>query len=293
MQSAAIRFVGMLSLAASLTCLMLEHGADVLAHDVSGRQNEASVRLPEQTFFSKGPYSAFAFTFAAVGRRDLAMPRDYGAQWTLDPAEFPRGAELEWTVPVGPLPLPFGVWGYHHIDYGNYDASLQKESIEPRRVCEVTGLEVSFDVEWSGSRRFNLLSEVWLTRTGSRTESNSTRALLEVGFLLYSADRDFHNKGQPIGRGFSDGRRTYTVRRTGKYITFAPDEDVASGDANFGAALKYLMTEGVISGSEFVNGVAFGVEPIRSDAVSNRSGKLHVRDFHVNFNADSKSWCRQ
>ncbi len=53
--------------------------------------------------------------------------------------------------------------------------------------------------------------------------------------------------------------------------------DVLSGTVDFKAALDFLLKKGKLTGEEWFNGVAFGVEPIRG------SGSLELRKLDVSY----------
>ena len=243
------------------------------------------VVLPEQTNFSLGSYSAFAFTFNDPGQ--------HLASWTLNKASFPNASVLNWSTPQGTIPNGGGVWGYHHLDYGNYDASIQQTPIQPQLLCDLTSFSTNFNWSYTGDSEFNLLHEMWLTNRGSTTGSNNSGTtnieLLEVGLLLRAGTTgaSFHNSGTLIGTTHVNNGVTYTVRSHGGYITIWSGADVLVGTFDWKLLYSFLLSNEVISGTEWVNGLAFGIEPSFEAGTGTRTGQLVVNSYSATMTGNS------
>lgn len=230
-----------------------------------GQQASANPRiLEDETFYTKGPYSAYLGPWSRMFDKSLQRgdaPDQYRNTLTFLPDEFPRNVRLDWRFPTGKVPNGIGVWGYLALSYGNYDGGPPQTPVKPCQVRNLGAFEMSFDWAFSGSRHFGLLTELWLTRDPRPTAGSSADALAEIGFLLHTPDLAFHNSGRLVGR-YSDNGIAYTARSHGKYVTFAPvGGPVMTGRLDWKAALDFLVERGIISGDEWINGVAFGVEP--------------------------------
>lgn len=247
---------------------------------INGGTGNVSVVIPSNSFFTEGSYSVFASTFAAVP--PLVKGVDYDANWTIKPTVFPNQTALNWFVPQGTIPNGLGVWGFYHTDYANYDNSVQQVQVTPRQIGNITSFTTSFNWSFSGAGAFDLLHEVWLAKAGSTTASNSGNAYFEVGFFLHVADGGaFHNSGTLIGTIHVNNGVAYTARSHGSFITFLSQSggDVLSGSIDWKAALLFLTANEAITGSEWVNGIAFGVEPNMQAGSGTQSGQFVQSSF--------------
>ena len=228
--------------------------------------------VAEQVYYSKGSYGCYAYTYSAAAGSKYAS-------WSINPATFPNGCALNWYAPV--VGLGGGVWGYHHIDYGNYDFSPVQTPIASVQVNNLTTAQVTFDFTYAGSPTFTLLHEMWLSTSSHTTGAVSSDAVFEIGFFLHSPASviAFHNSGTLIGT-YTDNGINYTVRShtaTALYITIVKSDngDVLAGSINWLAAFDWLKTAGVIAGTEWVNGYGFGIEP----NIGGGSGTINFNKF--------------
>jgi hypothetical protein len=238
----------------------------------------SSLTIQSDTFYTSGSYSAYASTYAAASTA-LVKGTDFDAVWTLG-GSFPNSSVLNWYTPKGTIPNSMGVWGFHHIDYANYDNSVQQVQITPQMVGDISTFIASFDHSYTGTAFFNTLHEIWLDKDGSQTASRSSGALFEIGFLLHPGDSGtFHASGTLIGTTHVNNSVTYTARSHGTYITFMASADVLSGTIDWAAALNFLITNEVITGSEWVSGISFGVEPVLEAGTGTRTGQFTLNTF--------------
>ncbi|HEY0315229.1 MAG TPA: hypothetical protein VGC28_03075 [Sphingomonas sp.] len=239
-----------LSLALALLPLQDCHGADPAN----------AIRLEDQRFYTKGSYSAYAAPWSIFFDKSLRRGDDYLDSIVVDPAAFPRNTGIEWRWPFH-HPKQKGVWGYLEVSYGNYDGGIPAEPVQPRQALDIAAL--SEHVAWSGggiATSFNLLNEFYLTREAGKPDDK----VIEVGLLLHPHDRQDWEivTGRPIGRYVEPGGRAWRVVMNGTYCMFVPDEDVHEATIDLKAMIDFLITSGVITGSEWFNGVAVGVEPV-------------------------------
>ncbi len=242
---------------------MLAFSGQALAQ---GPATDSAISVPHRKMFTKGSYSAFSIAFSAHEPEQVAG-RDYDAVWTVKRSSFPENVFLDWYVPTGTIPRKKGIWGYHHIAFGNYEGNRQHVPVTPKQVNALGEFRTSFDWSYSGTENFNLLHEFFLTRIAKPQPQwvNGPDFSLEVGFFLHSPTitRGFHNKGKPVGPDHENNGVTYTVRRNDNYVTFAPVgfKEQLKGTVDWKAALNYLVAHGALQGTEYVNGIAFGIEP--------------------------------
>jgi hypothetical protein len=246
----------------------------------SGRAGTQASGLTVQsnTFYTSGSYSVWANSWATDGT-GLVKGTDYDAVWTLSQT-FPNATVLNWYTPKGTIPNSLGVWGYHQVDYGNYDGSVQQTLITPQMIGDISTFTTSFNYSYTDSAFFNTLHELWLNKDGSQTASRSGANLFEIGFFLHAGDSGtFHASGTLIGTTHVNNSVTYTARSHGTYITFMASADVLSGTIDWAAALNFLITNEVITGSEWVSGIAIGVEPSLEAGTGTRTGQFTLNTF--------------
>jgi hypothetical protein len=209
----------------------------------------------------------------------LVKGTDFDAVWTLN-SSFPNSSVVNWYTPKGTIPNSYGAWGLYHINYGNYDATSQQVPITPQMVGDISTFTTSFDYSYTGSTFFNTLHELWLNKDGSTTAGRSGTNLFEIGFFLHAGDGgSFHTSGTLIGTTHVNNGVTYTARQHGTYITFQASADVLSGAVDWAAALNFLITNEVITGSEWVSGVEIGIEPMFEAGTGTRSGQWTLNNF--------------
>lgn len=242
--------------------------------------------IPSGQFKSIGSYSVFASTFNGGS---FTQGVDYDAKWTIQPAQFPNKTVLNWYTPKGTIPNAGGEWGYHHLDFGNYDASVQQVTVQPQMICDMTTFSTSFDWSYTGSSEFNLLHEMWPINRASTSASNSGSPLWEVGLLLHAGTTGaaFHAAGTLIGTTHVNNGVTYTVRSHGTFITIWAGADVLVGSFDWKALLNFLVTNGAISGSEWICGLAFGVEPTLETGTGTRTGQMNVNSYSETMTGNS------
>jgi hypothetical protein len=239
-----------LALVMALLPLQNCHGADP----------PGAIRLDDQKFYTRGSYSAYAAPWSIFFDKSLKRGDDYLDSILVDPGAFPKNTGIEWRWPFH-RPKEKGVWGYLEVSYGNYDGGIPAVPVEPRQVLNIDTL--SERVAWSGggmATSFNLLNEFYLTREAGKNDEK----VIEVGLLLHPHDRQDWQivTGRPIGRYTEPGGRSWKVVMDGTYCMFVPDQDVQDTTIDLKAMLNFLITSGVITGSEWFNGVAVGVEPV-------------------------------
>ena len=229
--------------------------------------------------YAAGPYGAY------TGMWGLYLPQndDLSAKSSMRvvPARFPRNTLFSWDVT--PDPDWDGVNGYLHLSYGNYDDS--RGTITPRRVNDITDLTVNIDWTYTGDPASGLLSECWLTPVS--TPSGKIDKLYEVAFFpKVSGHASTYLASLPlVGTGsFTDSSGVdWNVREgasdSGKpyYIAYRPGYAEFRGALPYNNLFSFLVGAGKITGNEWFNGVAFGVEPYRGSA------SLAVGDFNISY----------
>lgn len=179
-------------------------------------------------------------------------------------SNFPQGTIFSWDVTSGSDWK--GVNGYLHVSYGNYDGGPAR--ITPRRVGEIKELSLAIDWDQRGDLRSGLLAECWLTATPHRA-GDLTDKVAEVGFMprLSRAASTWVESLPFVGKFEDSNGISWEVRKsesgTGEpyFIAYRPGFQAFRGTLRFDQLFRFLRSQGQISSSSWVNGIAFGVEP--------------------------------
>lgn len=239
---------------------------------------DGRIWLPAKTTYTSGQYYAFANPWGAEDRRLLEpWSRQSETIW-IDHRRFPGNTQVNWIWPPFAPRNGVGVWGYHHVGYGYYDGGGPEKSVTPRQVKAIKALDCTF--AWDGSFLFGqatVLNEFYL-RTDPRKNESKT---LEIGWLLHFSSnvRTFLETAKPIGEYLDKDNRRWSVKMFEKYVIFSPanGEDLRSGRIDMLGALRWLQARKMISGDEWVTGLAFGAEPIKG------FGSVEIQKWDVDF----------
>lgn len=244
----------------------------------SGRAEVPVVRSDREAY-SKGSYIAYpAMWCANFFQKEMVKDVDYAGTISLLPSTFPNRSTIRWRVPLKP-PTKCGVYGFPGVSFGNYDNGTPQHPVKPIQVRNLRNFRLTYDVAYAAvAGEFNVLAECYLTSRAGKADAK----VAEIGFLPHSGasmDR-FANRGRQIGTYTDRSKRPWQVSVTGIYYTFVPADraDVLVGTADFRQALNFLRGKGIVSGQEWLNGMAFGVEPVTG------SGSLNIRRLAVTFN---------
>ncbi|SFS11000.1 hypothetical protein [Sphingomonas jatrophae] len=232
--------------------------------------------VPANTPFSKGPWFAYA---APWGGESMALARPwapYADAAIVDLKRFPANTVMHWRwPPLQPSNGP-GVWGYDQVSYGNYDGGEPEQSAPPIRVKALTALSQAF--RWSLANRWgdgNVLTEFYLRSSTTDVEAKT----IEIGWFLHTPprSRQFFNRSRLIGTYRDAQGRRWTVRMADRFCMFAPEQpgDIPQGSLDMLAALRWLQQKRVITGEEWMWGVAIGVEPVSG------IGRFTLQDWRV------------
>jgi len=219
-----------------------------------------AVVLQDRQPFYRGSYQAFASPWSTYFETNLVHGVDYRDTIIVRPDRFPDGTLFDSIWPQR-APAKSGVWGYNALSFGNYDGGRPPRPVTPRHVMDIRRLDESFAFRYAGSPHFNLLTEFYLTSKAG----DETAKLFEIGFFLHTPQTTatFARAGALIG-GYRDRQgRAWTVHRQGTYFMIIPagGEDVPAGTIEIAPLLSWLMQKRILNGTEWFNGLAFGIEP--------------------------------
>lgn len=240
---------------------------------------ESPIILGDQQFYTKGSFIAYAGPWSTYFGAGKALKRgvDFVDEIAVQPDTFPANSEFTWHWPLTPA-KEAGVYGYNALSFGSYDGGIPQSPIVPRQVKDIVTLEETFRFEMVRPvGDFNALTEFFLTKKAGGEK------VAEIGFFLRAAKSavEFANVGEQLG-AFTDasGRAWKIAVQTspaGPYYMFIPPAEVLSGSIDCKAALDFLRGKGRITGEEWFNGFAFGIEPVKG------SGSLRVQNLSVSY----------
>ncbi|GAA4772976.1 hypothetical protein GCM10023200_01710 [Actinomycetospora chlora] len=271
------------SKASSILVVVL--GTLVFATSSSAPATRSSTFDPERVIqgnfqtYAAGPYGAYTGMWGRYLPQNDTLAAESSMRVT--PGTFPRGTTFWWDVT--PDPDWNGVNGYLHVAWGNYDDS--PGAITPQQVKNIAALDVSIDWSYNGDPSSGLLSECWLTPTP--TPSGVPDRQYEVAFFprVSSAGASYLASLPVVGGGsFTDSNgNSWNVREgvsgTGQpyYIAYRPSYVEFRGTLPYKDYFAFLAEAGKITGSEWFNGLAFGVEPFSGSA------SLAISDLTVHY----------
>ena len=241
---------------------------------------EAPVILGDKDFYSKGSFIAYAGPWSTYFGAGTAMKHgvDFMDEIAVQPETFPSNVELTWHWPLT-SPKHTGVYGYNALSYGSYDGGVPQVAITPRQVKEIGELSETFGFQMARPiGDFNVLTEFFLTK-----KSGGADKVAEIGFFLHAAKSavPFADAGEQLGLFTDSTGRAWKVgvqpAPAGPYYMFIPVGDVLTGTVDFKAGLDFLRSKGRLTGEEWFNGLAFGIEPISG------SGSVRVQSLAVTY----------
>lgn len=238
-----------------------------------------TIRGPFKSYYAPpSPFSAY------TGAWGLHIPAadnlEFATSMTLYPDVFPKGTRFDWDVT--PDPDWDGVNGYLAVSYGNFDDS--PGDITPRQANAIANLTVDARWTYDGDDSSGLLCEMWLGAAAA--VSGGFTKTHEVAYFprLSPEAASWVDRFPDVGTGSftdsndvvwnvvealsGDGVLPYYVAYRPSYLDFV-------GPFLFHDYIDFLISSGAIAGTEWFNGVAFGVEP-RSGEASLTLDKLDV-----------------
>jgi hypothetical protein len=218
--------------------------------------------LKDRQWFGAGQLQAFSSPWCADIDPKLRVGVDLVDTVSFATLSFPKGITI---VSAAPFETPnlhhCGVYGYHFVAYGNYDHGEPLVSVTSRQVSSISKFTETF--AWhpvSAGGRFNVLNEFYTTAT----PGGASAKVHEIGLFphISSIGRAYAEAGDKIGVWTDASGRAWTITRQGRFLMVVSASEVKSATIDFRSLLIYLMSRGAISGSEWVNGAAFGVENV-------------------------------
>ena len=228
---------------------------------LAAAQVRRSVTLGDDQGYTKGAFTAF---LAPYNKGSLQAGRDYTESFTLDPGTFPANSVIAWNWPAARANAQ--IRGFLAIDYGNYYNTVPQAPIRSSKVSAIATLICNFELSISGTYAgFNTIINFFLTAT-----PGFGKILFEIEVFLHTPNyaKAYVDSAPSVGTFRSASGLVWRVRKdphavNGPDILFYPinQADVLVGAVDLGEMLSWLRSHDVITGQEFFNGLAVGIEP--------------------------------
>jgi len=231
--------------------------------------------LVETNFTSlgkSGSYEGFLAMWGVGNSPALTLGTDYATGARYDTTSINANVIYGWQLPAANN----GVRGYLQLSFGNYDGGSPTTPLTPKKINAVTALAVVVAFQVVGDP-VSLLNEFWASTTAHATGS-VTDKVEEVGCFPHVVQYtiDYMNGCSQIGTFTDPGGRSWTVARdmnpTPHFTMFRPTNGAdVQGTIYWKEMLAYLVAQGVLTGQEYFNGMAFGPEPVAGKGAVNLS----------------------
>lgn len=224
--------------------------------------NAQTVVKADKQWSSEGQILAYPSDWCALFDKTLVVGRDYSNTVTYQAGQLATSTNVQfsWRYPSpGQRSPKCGVFGYSHVARGNYDGGATMKPVSPRQIKSLVDMTVSYGVDFAADpNQFNGLSEGFLTRTAG----NANDKALEVGFFWNTPHETiaWAKTGKQLGVFVDRWGKKWTASLNGTYVTFSGGS--AWGSLDVRGALTFLIAKGIVSPDWYVNGWAFGVEPL-------------------------------
>lgn len=226
--------------------------------------SDDSLVLRGEQPYSTGPYYAFVSPWGAESNPVLRLWGRWADGIRVSSATFPNKTSFTWRWPPFAPTNNAGVWGYNHVGYGFYDGGQPETPVPPRRVSELKVL--SQTLSWSGDfarGQTTVLTEFYLRSNPRENEAK----LIEIGWLLHMSleSQAFVRGGRQLGAYVDPTGRRWRAALNDTYLTFSPVDgaDVTDARIDMLHALRWLQARKLVTGKEWLTGLAIGVEPIK------------------------------
>ena len=235
------------------------------------------ITLSDSQAYTKGPFTAF---MAPWNKGSLLINTDYTESFALDPERFPANSLISWNWPSAGARDQ--VRGFLAIDYGNYYNTIPEMPVQSTRVNGIESLVCKHDLSIAGLvSAFNVIINFFLTSTDC-----FGAILYEIEIFLHTPNyaKAYIDSIPLIGIFTSASNLRWRVARDpagiqGPNILFYPlgQADVLVDTIDLKKMLVWLINQGTITGDEFFNGLAVGIEP------QQRDGTLKVNSLFVDY----------
>jgi hypothetical protein len=228
--------------------------------------------LSDNQFYTADAFGAYSSPW---GAGSLVEGTNFVDKIDLLPASFPNTTVISWNWPATPCQ---SVCGFLQLSYGDYDDTKPNIPIPSQQVQLIDKLVVEHDISFSGGASgFDAIYDAFLTSTPQGSESFELEIFLHTP--TYSAS--YVNSATQLGTLKDDGQvwRVAVTQSTPADILLMPvnELDIVHARINFKKIFSYLISKHVLTGEEYFNGFAIGIEPRQG------KGTMRVHSFNVKY----------
>jgi hypothetical protein len=219
---------------------------------------------------------SYAGSYGAVLAPWNATGATYSESYTYTPL-LPNGTAFTWNFNS---PKTGTVLGYNFVSYGDYNATSPPTPVTSQQIENLPALTASHNITLGGNPgSYDTIYDFFTTTTPGSPQEGQPEA---HEIVIYAHTPPFMSSWiatlPHLTTTLPVSGITWTVAVNGPEILFMPTNlaDIPSvTNLNILALLQYLVSQGVVSGAEYFNGLAFGAE------VSPGSGTLAINSFSV------------
>ncbi len=241
----------------------------------------STITIGDAVNWTKGSYLVY---LAPWGAGSLVRGRDYWDSVTFASDPFPNGLSMSWSWP-DKAPTSSGVYNLNAINFGNANHTIVQTPITPLQVSAIGTLTQTQALTLGGeTAKYDVITDFWLTAKAGNLDTK----LFEVEVFLHTPaySRSYVQHATPLGT-YTDAQGRPWTMAIDKGANLAPDilimpengRDVLSGSVDLKGMLAWLAGHGVITGTEYFNGLSMGAE------VRQGAGALVIDRFNVEYGA--------
>jgi hypothetical protein len=225
-----------------------------------------------------GPYWAMNSTWNENG---LVNGTGFTQSLTMENPDSPNiGTTITWNWPN--TPAGYNVYSYPAVFYGDYAGfNAPANNVTAEQINSLKTLTLSQNVSFSGNT--DQYDGMYDGYTTSKPDGDSSTVQHEVEVYIHSPGyvQDWiENLPQ---HQFTDSQGLqWTIATQGNIVIFAPSDfrDLTNYTTDLKGLLQAAVADGVMSGSEYFNGIALGNEPREG------SGSMTINSLTVNYDGD-------
>jgi len=239
----------------------------------------STVVLTDNQLYTKGSYDAYMQPW---GKGSLVAGKDYTESFTVTPYTFPDNSTITWSWPNTPAYSTTGSGVYNYLAFG-YGEGAQVP-ITPKKLADIQALSETHDFALSGSLPgFDVIHDIMLTSVPNGPW-DGTQIEVEIFLHTPAYSVSFAQAATQVGT-FTGSGRTWAVSvylntaGTAGDVVIVPQnyEDVPSGTVDIKAMFDYLVSQKVLTGNEYFNGLQTGVE------VDQGNGSAAFKSYSVSY----------
>ncbi len=215
--------------------------------------------IRDREFWTQGAYVASCGPWAAdydktiIDYANVAIVGDGKAQFQ---SRFPD------------KPSSLGVYGYNYLAYGQYWQEIVEKPSAPLQLGKLSQFTFAFDYSMTRPDLANCLPEFFVRETPDK----AAKLTAEIGFYLNMPPetRRWFEGGELVSSYKTPGGYVWEIRRresgaAGHFYMIAPLDRKPrnSGALDFLAPLELLLGKPGVPATGWINGFAFGFEPLR------------------------------